>query len=177
LKGFREKCLAAGMDDYLAKPIRVQELLAALDRCAPTGNGGDKDMTQASSPVASPVNGTKVRANGAAAIAFDRRELLDRVEGSERMLEQLVNSYQTESVRLLEAMRNAVRSRQSAALQQAAHSLAGMLSMFGGAPARDSLEHIREAAHAGEFERADELLRQLELELARLEDSLHQTIS
>jgi len=40
MQGDRELCLAAGMDDYIAKPIRVEELVQALARCVPSGRPG-----------------------------------------------------------------------------------------------------------------------------------------
>jgi len=38
MEGDREMCLAAGMDDYVSKPIRVNELMDALQKCKPIGN-------------------------------------------------------------------------------------------------------------------------------------------
>ena len=35
MQGDREKCLAAGMDDYIAKPVRIEELRAALEKWGP----------------------------------------------------------------------------------------------------------------------------------------------
>ena len=38
MQGDREMCLEAGMDDYLSKPIRVDQLVQALSRCQPVGD-------------------------------------------------------------------------------------------------------------------------------------------
>jgi CheY-like chemotaxis protein len=35
MRGDKEKCLAAGMDDYVSKPVNIEELVCALKRCAP----------------------------------------------------------------------------------------------------------------------------------------------
>jgi CheY-like chemotaxis protein len=48
MKGDREKCLAAGMDDYVAKPIRSAELYKVLEKYAP-GRGGDAGDNRAGS--------------------------------------------------------------------------------------------------------------------------------
>src|SRR5207253_2129654 len=47
MQGDREACLAAGMDDYVAKPIRVDELVAALERCAKDDPAGQADAAGA----------------------------------------------------------------------------------------------------------------------------------
>jgi CheY-like chemotaxis protein len=41
MQGDRERCLAAGMDDYVSKPIRVNELVTALGKAKPLGITGD----------------------------------------------------------------------------------------------------------------------------------------
>src|SRR5262249_26223392 len=43
LKGDRERCLEAGMDDYVAKPLRAQELFAAIARCYPKEGGTERE--------------------------------------------------------------------------------------------------------------------------------------
>ena len=71
MKGDRERCLEAGMDDYVSKPIRTQDLWDALDRVLPRADSGS---CRAGAPADS------------ALPVFDRAALLERVNGDEEIL-------------------------------------------------------------------------------------------
>jgi HPt (histidine-containing phosphotransfer) domain-containing protein len=112
--GDRERCLAAGMDDYIAKPVRMQDLLAALARWTP----GADAPPRASSP--SPT-----------AMELDRAEILDYLDGSETLLASLVATFQANSGTRLEELRAGIAAADAMAVQLAAHSLRGSMAIFG----------------------------------------------
>ena len=88
----RRKCLAAGMDDYIAKPVLREEMVAALSRQAGQQAGadrGDPDASVACAAAAAP------EAGGAdcGLPVFDRAGLLGRLAGEEDLVEPLLRSY------------------------------------------------------------------------------------
>src|SRR5690606_1115901 len=62
----REECLAAGMDDYLTKPIRPDQLAEALLRCPPGGAGGGRSARRGAGPVERP-SGESIEPGGVSA--------------------------------------------------------------------------------------------------------------
>jgi PAS domain S-box-containing protein len=136
----RERCLAAGMDDFQTKPIRPADLLGAIDRVL---------QTHSSRP-------------------YRRRDLLDKPVllaacGSDPTL--LGKMCQTLAARVpehLAALRDALRDRDAPRLREAAHKCCGLLSEFS-TVAGDQAGSLEEMAAGAHLEKAAPILEQLEL--------------
>ena len=115
MKGDRERCLAAGMDDYLAKPIRRDQLAAVLARFAAEA----PRPTEADGP----------------GPALDEAAALENAGGDRELLGELLGIFLADGPGQLQALRDAVAGADPAALMRAAHTLSGSLKVLGAAAA------------------------------------------
>jgi PAS domain S-box-containing protein len=112
--GERERCLQAGMDDYLAKPVRAAELFAAIDRVV-SGPG-----------VLRPVESD----GGVASGLLDRAALLGACDGDAELLRKMCRHFQAFVPSRLAEVSEALQDRNIARLRESTHKLGGMVSSF-----------------------------------------------
>ena len=156
----REECLAAGMDDYLAKPIRLEVLAAALG-----------DALRAVEDRASQTAGA---AGGAGVAELDRQPLDDlEAMGGSTLLGQVIDAFLAESPRLLTEMGNAVHHPQNATqLRRAAHTLKSNAATIGAALLTELCRQLEQLAGDGRFEGAESLVGRISSETVRVERAL-----
>jgi signal transduction histidine kinase/CheY-like chemotaxis protein len=157
MKGDKERCVEAGMDGYLSKPLRADELFAALAEVA--GSGG---------PPARPL----VHPGQPAATEFDEAASLAGMRGDRRMLRELAQMFLEEGPKLLGHVQAAIAQRDGPGLQRAAHTLKGTARIFHARPVNEQLEHLEECGrqeHWDGIEGAGDALAQA---VARLETAL-----
>ncbi len=157
MKGDRERCLTAGMDGYISKPIHPPDLWQAIDTVLPPAAARD-DL-----PKAPP------------AAVVDREALLARIGGDMELLRELVGLYRADYPRLLAEIQAAVRANDADRLRRAAHTLKASAGTFGAeqvCAAAKRLEAMgRDGTLAGAAEAGaalEEALRQFEPVLADL---------
>jgi CheY-like chemotaxis protein/HPt (histidine-containing phosphotransfer) domain-containing protein len=149
--GERERCLQAGMDDYLAKPVRAAELFAAIDRVV-TGEG-----------TAQPVETEAGVADG----LLDPTALLAACDGDAELLRKMCGHFQTFVPGRLAEVDKALRDRNAPRLREAAHKLGGMVSSFS-ATAAAAAAVLEGLAAQGKFEEATQTHSRLTEVVARL---------
>lgn len=157
MEGDKERCLAAGMDDYLTKPFRRSDLAAVLTRWLGAAGTSDAhangdNSTLESPPVLNPQWLDNIRGL--------------REEGQPDPLIKFVELFMRNSPPLLEAIRAAVQTRRPDALIAPVHSLKSDSGTLGAETLAAKCERFEEMGRRGQMDGAEELLAQLESDYA-----------
>jgi CheY-like chemotaxis protein len=177
MAGDRERCLAAGMDAYVSKPLRAEELLATVDRLgAPEGREGEAQGGAVAVPAAARTDTSEGTMADDAAPVIDRNALLDSVGGSETLLREVVTVFLDDTPAQIASLDAATRARDANAIASAAHALKGSAGLFSKAGAYDAARRLQQAARQGELAGIDAASEDLKRELARLQDGLRRLL-
>jgi CheY-like chemotaxis protein len=150
--GDKEKCLEAGMDDYLSKPVRLEDVRTILERWGEkaAGETAPVETAQASTKVI-PAESPIVPAPTAEE-PVDMERLLDFTEGSIESLRELVTLYISQTSGQIEQLEAALQAGNAQEVRRLAHSAAGASATCG---MRRLVPLLRDLEHRGFENRLD----------------------
>jgi HPt (histidine-containing phosphotransfer) domain-containing protein len=143
LSGDRERCLAAGMDDYISKPVQLEELAKVMQR----------QHVRVDEPVAPPSPAVSTTH-----VAEFRQEIVDKLVsatgavGASMVLGAMVDS----APRLLDSLHSALAQGDAAAFRRSAHSLKANAATVGADALARTFQELEELGNAGNLEAAPE---------------------
>jgi PAS domain S-box-containing protein len=148
MQGDRERCLEAGMNDYVSKPVSTQALAEVLARWLPKKN-------EALSPV-----------------VFDRAGMLKRLLNDEVLARVVTESFLDDIPRQIEALRRYLEAWDAPGAERQAHTLRGASSNVGGEALRALAFEMEKAGKAGDLGSVRARMDDLEREFARLKEAM-----
>jgi len=167
MPGDRDKCLSAGMDDYLAKPVRPEDMRAVVERWASASKTRKPTVPQTE---------TATEMVEAAAESqkppVDMTRLMDFSDGSADNLRELITLYLTQTTEQLEQLTAAAKAGSAADVRRLAHSCAGASSTCGMVRIVPLLRELERQGDEKKLVNAVELCRQANHEFERIREFL-----
>jgi PAS domain S-box-containing protein len=158
MPGDRERCLASGMDGYLSKPVKIEELAWALEQWAPPAPAGE------TVPAVDPEH-----------FGFILRMCAGQ-EGT-RSLDHLLGVFFGEAERRIQGLEEAAGSGDGEVMARLAHSLKGSSATFGAMAVSNVAARLEEAGRQGDLGGAGDLIPRLRMELERARTSFREAVA
>ena len=152
----RERCLAAGMDGYLAKPVRRDELFEAIEQAVVIPSEARHLHSAVIPSAARDLH------------SVDVARLLENVDSDQDLLAALVNTFRVESAKLLELLAEGMRTSNAERVQRAAHRLKGSAGLFASESVTTMCARVEDRAAAGDLVSIAELTAQLPSAVSQL---------
>ena len=156
MTGDRERCLAAGMDSYISKPIRSKQLLEAIQEIMPT----DAALV-AESEGTVPLSG-----------ALDWQAVLEGMGGDRQLLGEVIDAFNQEAPARMAEIKEALAGRDAPRLRRAAHTLKSALAHFAATAAVAAALRLEQMGREGKLEHAEEALIELQQQLDHIQPEL-----
>ncbi|MBK8815530.1 MAG: response regulator [Methylococcaceae bacterium] len=141
LKGDKERCLAAGMDGYIAKPVKEEELLRTVENC--------RGIEEKKNPVESTPESETI------APLLNWQEALDRVRGRQKLLFKMIELFQEQAPTLISEINEALLKQDADQLRRSAHTLKSSANSIGAFAMAEIAEMLELNGQHADFIEAD----------------------
>ncbi len=160
MKGDRERCIEAGMDDYISKPIDSAKLLALVDRIGAGVPAAAAPAPRVAAPAPPPPD------------ACDVDAFIERVGGDVDLAREMAVLFIPDAIRLVGAIKEAVDAGDADRLRQEAHALKGAAGNFGAARVVAASFDLETMGKAGDLSRAKDVFASLNTDASQLVEAL-----
>ena len=186
MEGDRERCLRAGMDDYVAKPLRSQELFAAVERFGRVKDEDDSvgpdtlastsddagEPAEMTAPAPAPTTKKNSPAGGGPRDGLTRDEVVARFGGKEQIMRSVAGVFLETYPEMLEALRRGVAARDQVIVEETAHKLKGAVGNFTTGRVFELARELEHMGRDGRWETIDESFEAFEGAVRGLESAL-----
>jgi two-component system, sensor histidine kinase and response regulator len=178
VQGDRERCLSAGMDRYLSKPLRLQVLAQELSQCKPlppsaTPLGTVPQEVSAPHAFGSGVQQAKPDAIDLAVLTAFRQEMGDI---GDAVITELITCYLEEAPQLLQTLRTAVSQQDAKTVQCVAHGLKACSASLGAIPFSQRCGELEAMALSAPIEQITAMMARLESEYTSVKAALNHAL-
>lgn len=157
MAGDRERCLAAGMDEYLAKPVKLDELRMALRRWIDV-----PVVDHAAAPVSAAAKGNPD------SVIFDPAKMFQNIGRDKELFSQLICLFLNRHEAMLADIKDGLASGDAGKVERAAHTLKGTAGNLCAAEVAQTASRLEAVGHLGALTDGPAIYAQLEQEVLRL---------
>ena len=162
LKGNREKCLNAGMDDYITKPVHPKKLYHVIEKWL-----NEPEETQ---------EAEIIHESSPEGHIFDKNSFLDRLLGDEDLAKEIIKGFIEDSQCQVETIKQAFDNKDTNMIHHKAHSLKGAAANISATAFKDLVHQIEIAGKTGDMIKAASLIPKLDEQFDLLKKNLAQKV-
>ena len=156
MAGDSERCLAEGMDDYISKPLRKEDLVRVLRSARSNRTNGANNASKHD------------KQPSKEAVLYSREQLLDRCEGDEELMSALITLFEENTPEILGEIRDAITQGDAPGLATGSHKLLSSVGVFGAARVRELTSQLEEQGRQSNLQGAEVRLAKLEQEMSKI---------
>ena len=165
LKGDAERCLGAGMDGYISKPVKGEELIELVERLGTKAEIASPYREQ-------PVEGKDIQSPRPNSSPFNLDEAMARLGGESGLFREMVGFFFSDGLQLVAEIQVAAGADDATAIEKKAHRLKGTVLYLGAEAAVEAVARVESLGRSGDLTDAAETIRSMETEVTRLAELL-----
>ncbi len=175
LQGDREKCLEAGMNDYISKPIEPQRLAEVLENWLSDKNNLDISLTQPSEMSRAEESPVEISGKNLIAV-FDKPALMQRLMGDEDLAKTIIKTFLDLIPVQIQELKSCVENKDVSGAELRAHTIKGASANLGGDALRAAAYEVEKLVRNGDFLNVQKEMDKLEMQFVILRDIMKKEI-